>query len=84
MGIKNMKRKKSPSVQHQFSLFGYMKPKTKIQLKSALIRAKELYATGDTEALVKVLRYVRERLEEYEDKISIALPDGQRKPGTVR
>lgn len=57
---------KSPRVHHQFSLFGFQKPKTKVPISAARIReAKAEMAAGNTKAAVSKMREVREGLERY-------------------
>ena len=56
--------------QHQFSLFGYQKPKKKVPISAARIEeAKRLYNKGDVLGSAAAMRDVRERLEDFEKRI---------------
>lgn len=56
---------------HQFSLFGYQKPKTKIPISAERIKeAKAFIAAKNAKGAVEALRDIREGLENYERRIS--------------
>ncbi len=52
---------------HQFSLFGFQKPKLKVPIsKERIEEAKALFAKGDMLGSARRLREVREALERFE------------------
>ena len=55
---------------HQFSLFGYTKPKLKVPISAARIeQVKKLIAQRDGKNAAIVLRDIRESLERFEARI---------------
>jgi hypothetical protein len=55
---------------HQFSLFGFQKPKIKVPISAARIQeAKEAIAKKDVFGSVKALRDIRYGLENFEKRI---------------
>jgi hypothetical protein len=55
---------------HQFSLFGFVPPSRKVPISAERIReAREMIAKGDMKGLADRLRSVREKLEDYEEKL---------------
>lgn len=66
-----VKTMKYTRVHHQFSLFGFQKPTTKVPISAERIReAKALFAAGDSNGSAEKMREVREALERYEKRIS--------------
>lgn len=58
-------------VVHQFSLFGYSKPKLKVPISVDRIKeAKALYAKGDYTGSAAKMREVREALENFERRLT--------------
>jgi hypothetical protein len=56
---------------HQFSLFGFQKPKAKVPISKARIEeVKEAIIRGDSRSAVAKLRDLRESLEGFERRIS--------------
>jgi hypothetical protein len=55
---------------HQFSLFGYVKPKRKVPISAEAIKqAKALFLKGDQKGSATKLREVREKLEDFLNRI---------------
>ena len=55
---------------HQFELFGYVKPKRKIPIDASRIKlAKQLMERGDVIGAAIKMREVREALEDFEKRI---------------
>jgi hypothetical protein len=59
---------------HQFSLFGFQKPTSKIQIsKARILEAKaelEKGKAGNQRTLLEGLRYINDKLENFEQRIS--------------
>lgn len=56
---------------HQFSLFGFIKPSSKVPISAERIReAKALMGKGDVKGSAAKMREVREALEAFEKRIS--------------
>jgi hypothetical protein len=67
-----MAKRKNKKPEHQFQLFGFMKPKTKIKLKAAmLIKAREDMKKGDHQSTLQVLRHINDQLERFEESIQV-------------
>lgn len=59
-------KNKSDQVQHQFGIFGFQKPKAKFKIeREKIIEAKKKFSEGDQKASARLLREVRESLEDY-------------------
>lgn len=57
-------------MKHQFTLFGWQKPKAKVPISEAQIRAAQAeYEAGDTKGAVERMREVRYKLEAYAARI---------------
>ena len=57
-------------VSHQFSLFGYVRPTSKVPISAARIReAKEAIMRGDAKSAVQALRDINDKLENFERRI---------------
>jgi hypothetical protein len=58
--------KKSTSVNHQFGIFGFSKPKNKFKIeRDKIIEAKKKFQEGDMKASARLLNEVNDRLEEF-------------------
>lgn len=56
---------------HQFSLFGFQRPKAKVPLSAERIQeVRDMIAKGDGKTAEQKLRAIREGLEAYERRIS--------------
>ncbi len=56
--------------EHQFSLFGFQRPKVKVPIsKERILQAKTELEKRDFKSFLKTLRDVRERLEKFERKL---------------
>jgi len=59
------------NVTHQFGLFGFVKPQTKVPISTERIKeAQELLRHGDHKGAALALRDVRERLENFEQRLN--------------
>jgi hypothetical protein len=57
---------------HQFGLFGFVKPVGKVPISKAQIQlAKDLIAKRDSKGAVAVLRDLRYKLQAFESRISV-------------
>ena len=57
-------------VNHQFGLFGYVKPTGKVPISAARIReAKEAIMRGDSKSAIQAFRDINDKLENFERRI---------------
>lgn len=55
---------------HQFSLFGYQRPSSKVPISAEQVReAKKQMAAGDNRKALNVLRDLNDRLENFERRL---------------
>lgn len=56
-------------VDHQFGLFGFIKPTSKVPISAERIReAKKKYANGDVKGSAALIREVGEKLDAYYER----------------
>jgi len=58
------------SVDHQWSLFGWQRPKKKVPISAArILEAKEAIMRGDSKSAIQALRDINDKLENFERRI---------------